>query len=174
MVYPANEERVVHSGRAEQFDGRNSLNSKAGWVANSAALVDVGTRGPASHGVHTAAAQRESATVSAEESSFTETSRKDLQEGLIAFFEQEDTSRLGVIEYSKASASLISLRFRLITVLFQYRTLVMHHLDNSGLGVNERLKLLLLSVVEEKDTMDGVMYCDAVGEAGSYPVVFIL
>ena len=50
----------------------------------------------------------------------------------------------------------------------------MHHLDNSVLGVNERLKLLLLSVVEEKDTMDGVMYCDAVGEAGSHPVVFIL
>jgi hypothetical protein len=54
----------------------------------------------------------------------------------------------------------------------KYRTLVTDHLDNSGLGVDERLKILLLSVVEEKDTMDGVIYCEAVGQAGVYPVVF--
>ncbi len=52
----------------------------------------------------------------------------------------------------------------------KYRTLVTDHLDNSGLGVDERLKILLLSVVEEKDTMDGVIYYDAVGQAGVYPV----
>jgi hypothetical protein len=48
---------------------------------------------------------------------------------------------------------------------------VTDHLDNSGLffglGVNERLKLLLLSVAN----MDGVIYYDAVGQAGVYPVV---
>jgi hypothetical protein len=33
------------------------------------------------------------------------------------------------------------------------------------------LKLLLLTVVEDKDTMEGVIYYDAVGQAGVYPLV---
>jgi hypothetical protein len=56
----------------------------------------------------------------------------------------------------------------------QYRTLVVDHLDKSGLAVNEQLKLLLLSVVAEMDTNDGVIYYDAVGDAGFLPVVFLL
>ncbi len=93
------------------------MNSGDGWVANSAALVDVGTLGAANDRVHSAIAQRESSIVSDEEPAVTEKSSKDLQEGLMAFFEQEDPSKLGVIEYSKVSASLNSPCFRL-TIVF--------------------------------------------------------
>ena len=151
------------------------MNGGLGEVSNSAGLVNAGTLGPAVLGSYrSAAAQSESAIVNDEESGFTEKTRRDLQEGLITFFEQEDPSRRGVIEYSKVIASLNSLCFRLTIVFFQYRTLVVDHLDKSGLGVNEQLKLLLLSVVAEMDTNDGVIYYDAVGDAGFYPVVFLL
>jgi hypothetical protein len=117
LVYSANEGRIAHSNRARKFDGGNNLNSGDGWVANSAALVDVGTLGAANDRVHSAIAQRESSIVSDEEPAVTEKSSKDLQEGLMAFFEQEDPSKLGVIEYSKVSASLNSPCFRL-TIVF--------------------------------------------------------
>lgn len=167
LVHSAKEERRVDA-RDAPFVRRNSLNGGLGEVSNSAGLVSAGTLGPAVLGGYS-----ESAIVNDEQSGFTEKTRRDLQEGLMTFFEQEDPSRRGVIEYSKVIASLNSLCFRLTFVFFQYRTLVVDHLDKSGLGVNEQLKLLLLSVVAEMDTNDGVIYYDAVGDAGFLPVVFL-
>jgi hypothetical protein len=135
LVYSANEEHIVHSSRARKFDGRNSLNSGAGWVANSAALVDVGTLGAANDGFHSAIAQRESSIVSDEEPAVTEKWSKGLQEGLMAFFEQEDPRRLGVIEYSKVSVSLNSPYFRLTIVFLSTGRLSPTILTKAGLAL---------------------------------------
>ncbi len=111
------------------------MNSGAGWVANSAALVDVGTLGAANDGLHSAIAQRESSIVSDEEPAATEKSSKDVQEGLMTFFEQEDPRRLGVIEYSKVSASLISPYFRLTIVFLSTGRLSPIILTTAGLAL---------------------------------------
>ena len=116
LVHSAKEERRVDA-RDAPFVRRNSLNGGLGEVSNSAGLVNAGTLGPAVLGGYSsAAAQSESAIVNDEESGFTEKTRRDLQEGLMTFFEQEDPSRQGVIEYSKVSAPLNSLCFRLTFV----------------------------------------------------------
>jgi hypothetical protein len=111
--------KFVHRSQFSS-DHRSNMNSLISEVTNSAGLVVVGSApdsscGPEMHGVFNAATQRESGIADDEEDSvMNEKSRKDLQEALVMFFEQEDPGRGGVIESSKASSSSNSFCFRLI------------------------------------------------------------
>lgn len=91
---------------------------------------------------------------------------RDIQEGLLSFFQQADPTGAGVLDHAQASeASVGTICFRLLIFCFQFELLVVEELEKSGLDVSEQLQLLLLSVAEEQ--ADGsVIYSDAIVDAG--------
>jgi Ca2+-binding EF-hand superfamily protein len=89
---------------------------------------------------------------------------RDIQEGLLSFFQQADPTGSGVLEHSQVISPAQRVVSRLTSVS-QFEILVCEQLEASGLDVSHQLQQLLLSVAEEQ--ADGsVIYSDTIVDAG--------